>query len=128
LQLPHGKVLPHPSPACPQAMFWLAHVCGAQLSGFPVVEPPQTLGVPPPPQIPESQPPHCTTPPHLVSVAAPQLAPSTVQVEGQLSPMLPSPKVATPSPPESEVDMAEESLPELLVTSTDASCPKVLVP
>jgi hypothetical protein len=124
LQVPHCKVLPHPSPACPHEMFWLVHVIGEQPSGFPPPVPPQTLGVPPPPQVPASQPPHWTTPPHLVSVAAPQLAPSCVQVEGTHAVLPPSPKLETPSPPESKFGGAEESPPpELLVASTEASSP-----
>jgi hypothetical protein len=132
LQVPHCKVLPHPSPACPHEMFWLAHDIEAQLSGFPPLVPPQTLGMPPPPQVPASQPPHWTTPPHLVSVAAPQLALSCAQVDGTHPVPPPSPKLATPSPLESP-GPADESLPpellvELLVPSTDASSPNEEVP
>jgi zinc transporter 1/2/3 len=103
-------------------MFCPAHVIGEQPSGFPPPVPPQTLGIPPPPQVPASQPPHWTTPPHLVSVAAPQLAPSCAQVEG-VHPVLPSPKLAKPSPPPASESGAEESLPPelLLVASAEAS-------
>jgi hypothetical protein len=58
----------------------------------------------------------------LVSVAAPQLAPSCAQVEG-VHPVLPSPKLAKPSPPPASESGAEESLPPelLLVASAEAS-------
>jgi hypothetical protein len=115
VQLPHGSVLPQPSEACPHVMFWLAHVIGVQLSGLPPVLPPQTLGMPPPPQVPASQVPHWTTPPHLVSVAAPQFAPSCAHVEGT-QPELASPKPTRPLslPPEEDVEDAPESPPEPL--------------
>jgi len=52
----------------------------------PDVPPPQTLG-PPAPQIrPVAQEPQLTTPPHLRSVTAPQLAPSSAQVGGVQTP------------------------------------------
>jgi hypothetical protein len=108
-------------------MFWAAHVIAEQASGFPL-PPPHTLGVPPPPQVPASQPPHCTTPPHLVSVAGPQLAPSCAQVEGHIVP--PSPKLPMPSAVESGKPGVEESLPELLLLaeSIEASFPNTVEP
>ncbi len=90
-----------PSPAGPQVRFWLWQVIGTQASGLSPA--PQTLCVPPPPHVwPLAHDPHWRTPPHLVSVTTPQLAPSSAHVEGHCDPE--SFRVIPPPPVPDTVD------------------------
>jgi hypothetical protein len=76
LHVPHWRSPPHPSAAAPQLNPRLAHVFGTHCVT------PQTLAVPPPPQVSGSvQPPHWRVPPQP-SPAGPQLMPSWAQVFG----------------------------------------------
>ena len=102
VQVPQASMPLHPSPAGPQVTFCCWQVRGAQASGLAPV--PHWLWGPAPPQVWGAvQVPHMTMPPHLVSVTAPQLAPSSAQVEGQ--PLPPSPPLSPrlmPSSPASD--------------------------
>jgi hypothetical protein len=94
LQLPHWSVPPQPSPAGPHWIPCCAHVSGVQ-TGPPA---PQRKGLPPPPQVPPTQPPQSIVPPQP-SPAGPHWIPCCAHVSGtQVGPPLLLP-VLVPLPP-----------------------------
>jgi hypothetical protein len=117
VQLPHWRVPLQPSPAGPQVTPCDWQVSAAQPSGLPPT--PQTLGLVAPQVWPIGQSPHMRMPPHLVSVAGPQLAPRSMHVEWQPTPP-PPPKLSPPSAPPAALPVLMPLLapPEPVVPNT----------
>ncbi len=100
-QVPHVSSPPQPSDTGPQSAPALAQVRRTHPGPASNLAPgePQTLGIPPPPQVaPGAQAPHSRSPPHP-SETGPQLAPAIAQVRG-VQPDMPPQRLGIPPPPQ----------------------------
>ncbi len=100
-QVPHIRSPPHPSLTGPQSAPASAQVRRTHPTPASKVAlgAPQTLGVPPPPQVvPAAQVPHSRSPPQP-SLTGPQLAPAIAHVRG-VQPDMPPQRLGMPPPPQ----------------------------